>query len=379
MADKLVMMYWDCSSCDSRGIEGTKRECPHCGNPRGKDVKFYMKSGKVRYLNEEESKTKGKGEDWLCSYCETLNSALSDNCQSCGHPRDEDSQSYSTIEQRRSKEEEEGYRLAQEFIDKDKGNTDIGSFGRSPNYNNQRPNNSLTRFLPMLILPLLLVMCIILGIKACSPKTSTFQVNEVTWETYQKVEVYKTFHESDWTVPAGGRVTSTRSEIYDYEKVLDHYEDVQKSRQVKVFDHNETKKEYIDNGDGTATEKTYEVPVYRYDTEYYTEKEPVYRKEPIYKTKYYYDIDRWTVDDVLKLKGTKGIDEIKYAEVKETDKKRMGSRGIGYSCVMTFLDDDKKKNEKKTFSISEEIYNKLEKDKKVMCKYWGDTIQEVLE
>lgn len=81
----------------------------------------------------------------------------------------------------------------------------------------------------------------------------------------------------------------------------------------------------------------------------------------------------------MKLKGTKGIDEIKYAEVKETDNKRMGSRDIGYSCVMTFLDDNKKKNEKKTFSISEEIYNKLEKDKKVMCKYWGDTIQEVLE
>lgn len=132
---------------------------------------------------------------------------------------------------------------------------DIGSFGRSPNYNNQRPSNSLIRFLPMLILPLLLVMCIILGIKACSPKTSTFQVNEVTWETYQKVEVYKTFHESDWTVPAGGRVTSTRSEIYDYEKVLDHYEDVKKSRQVKVFNHNETKKEYIDNGDGTQLKR----------------------------------------------------------------------------------------------------------------------------
>ena len=50
MADKLVMMYWDCSSCDSRGIEGTKRECPHCGNPRGKDVKFYNFADKTPKL-----------------------------------------------------------------------------------------------------------------------------------------------------------------------------------------------------------------------------------------------------------------------------------------------------------------------------------------
>lgn len=56
---KLVMGYWDCPYCSTKHIEGTRRECPSCGKPRGQEVKFYMDG--VRYLSEEESRTKGKG------------------------------------------------------------------------------------------------------------------------------------------------------------------------------------------------------------------------------------------------------------------------------------------------------------------------------
>lgn len=55
---KLVMGYWDCPYCSTKHIEGTKRECPSCGKPRGQEVKFYMDG--VRYLSAEESRTKGK-------------------------------------------------------------------------------------------------------------------------------------------------------------------------------------------------------------------------------------------------------------------------------------------------------------------------------
>lgn len=79
---KLVMGYWDCPYCSTKHIEGTKRECPSCGKPRGQEVKFYMDG--VRYLSEEESRTKGKGADWLCDHCGNYNSALNTRCSSCG-------------------------------------------------------------------------------------------------------------------------------------------------------------------------------------------------------------------------------------------------------------------------------------------------------
>ena len=82
---KLVMGYWDCPYCSTKHIEGTRRECPSCGKPRGQEVKFYMDG--VRYLSEEESQTKGKGADWLCDHCGNYNSALNTRCSSCGAER----------------------------------------------------------------------------------------------------------------------------------------------------------------------------------------------------------------------------------------------------------------------------------------------------
>ena len=60
-----------------------------------------------------------------------------------------------------------------------------------------------------------------------------------------------------------------------------------------MIDHYNTEYSYSDNGNGTFTEHTKQVPVYK--TEYYeeTHQEPVYRQDPVYATKYYYDIDKW--------------------------------------------------------------------------------------
>ena len=40
-----VMGYWDCPVCQTKKIKGTVRDCPNCGAPRGKDVRFYMDGG----------------------------------------------------------------------------------------------------------------------------------------------------------------------------------------------------------------------------------------------------------------------------------------------------------------------------------------------
>ena len=51
-----VMGYWDCPVCQTKKIKGTVRDCPNCGAPRGKDVRFYMDGEDVRLTEEEEKK-----------------------------------------------------------------------------------------------------------------------------------------------------------------------------------------------------------------------------------------------------------------------------------------------------------------------------------
>lgn len=367
MADKLVMGYWDCKYCGSKGIEGTKRECPHCGRPRGEGVKFYLGSDK-RYLTKEESKNKGKGEDWFCEFCETLNSATVSVCESCGAPRETDSKTYSTM--KNESRESSGEVETPEEEEAGTGNSFIQDL---PNHE----NNVLGNIALALVLPLLM-LCLMSVINLAKPKTATFLINSVNWQTTQDVEEYKTVHESDWHVPKGGRVTQKATELFGYNTVVDHYKTVTKSRQERVLDHYETKYSYHNNGDGTFIEKSHQEPVYRTETKYYTEQEPVYRQDPIYKTKYYYDIDKWVVTDTLVLRGNKGLDQFRFAKVEVTDKKRAGAKGTKYTCSATFT-DGKKEGEKQTFILDDEIYKKLAKDAKVKCKYSGGRILEVLE
>ena len=80
---KTIQGYWDCPYCGTVGISGAERICPGCGRPRGTDVTFYMKD-KTEYIDRKEG-----GPDWLCSFCETLNSGQETVCKSCGATRED--------------------------------------------------------------------------------------------------------------------------------------------------------------------------------------------------------------------------------------------------------------------------------------------------
>lgn len=129
------------------------------------------------------------------------------------------------------------------------------------------------------------------------------------------------------------------------------------------------------NGDGTFSESSYQVPVYKNEVQYYTQEEPVYTSVPVYKIKYYYDIDRWTVYDTLLENGSKE-DIIRYADVEISNTKRAGEKDVRYLCSMTFT-NGKKKGQKCDFTISESIYEALNKDMTVKCRYLGNEILEI--
>ena len=356
---KLVMGYWDCSYCSTVKIEGTKRECPNCGRPRGENVKFYMDKEK-KYLTEEESKNKGKGEDWFCEYCDTLNSVTDTVCKSCGAPREENSKTYSSMKKEPKKTEEAK---------------------KEPKPAEKKPDQTVKprkrwKIVTAAIASVLLLAAIIF---ALLPETDAFYIHDVQWKTVQSVEECKTLHKSGWKLPDGARLTDSATELYGYHSVVDHYKTVTKSKKEKVLDHYKTEYKYSDNGDGTFTEKSYEKPVYKYETKQYKEKVPVYRKEPVYKTKYYYDIDKWSVTDKLTKKGSKGKDPIAYAAVTETKKQRAGEKKTYYTCTATIVGDSKAKEKPKKYKISKKLYQTFEKGKKYKCTYAGDEIFDLEE
>lgn len=135
----------------------------------------------------------------------------------------------------------------------------------------------------------LIVIVIVFLLWLLIPITKYSLVTGFSWERNIHVEEYTLCHEDDWSVPNGGKVTQTNSEIHHYDQVIDHYE--HKSREVseQVLDGYDTS--YRDLGNGQC--ETVQTPRYKtvYHTEYYDE--PVYKDVPVYKTKYYYDIDRW--------------------------------------------------------------------------------------
>lgn len=306
---------WDCSYCKTKGIRGLQQTCPNCGKTRGKDTKFYLGNA-PRELTEEESKKVGTKADWYCDYCDSLNSANTTTCKNCG--AEKGSKDYFNMNKKepvhtpkRIREEEYDFEPTQTHYEKPKSNNSysesnpvVNSFPTQEKHSKKRHSVSFNfignHFKPILAC-LLILMIIASAVLICMPRIKEGPVESVRWERTITLQVYKTCHESDWSVPVGGRVTRQASEFHHNEKELDHYETKVEQYTERVQTGTETK--YRDNGNGTFS--SYSVPVYENVQKSRTVQVPVYRNVPVYKTKYYYDIDKWTF---LKNITTEGSD-----------------------------------------------------------------------
>lgn len=283
---KIIEGYWKCSSCNTEDILGRHRECPNCGRPRGDDVTFYMKDTNAAQQDVPNNP------DWYCDYCQSLNSDKDETCKSCGSPKSNSHKNYFDLQSDKKEKVEE---IKQE------------------DFENQKlllKNNvsySLTNIKNIFIyvgIALTLIAGIYLMVQLFSPKSDTLNITNLSWERSITVEQKKTVTENGWSLPSGGRLLYTTSEIKHYDSVVDHYETVikEKSRQV-VSGYETVTTGYEDMGNGYFEEQTTQQPVYT--TEYYTEtsEEPVYRQEPVYQTKYYYEIDRWLYERSITKNG----------------------------------------------------------------------------
>ena len=365
---KIVEGLWDCKYCKSKGIGGSKRECPHCGKPRDTDTKFYM-PGTITYVEEGEANEVSRNPDWVCRFCDCLNPDKVDVCISCGASRTAENLDYFENQNKKEQESKSSSVITEEPradpndsheemkdanvpennivspMDNSEENKQYSLFDKCKNFAGNAASvvgDFLFDSGPVLLV-IALVALIIGGIIFLAvPRTRTVTVDHTYWEQTIEIERYQTVDESGWSLPQNARLHESRREIYEYEQVLDHYEDKTRQLAKQRVDHYEERVVgYKDLGNGYFEEQTERVPVYEtyYETEHY--QEPVYRSEPVYKTKYYYEIDKWLYDRAL---TTSGIDSEPYWA--DTSKLKSDERTSTQKGNYTFRGTDEKGDSK---------------------------------
>lgn len=338
MSERIVRGYWDCPYCDSKDIDGLVDNCPNCGRHKPENVKYHLKGQHVQenkiyktaqvdesdVLSTEElhnagiseEECNGNHKEWVCSYCNSLNNWADKFCTSCGSPKEEADLEYGMQKREKSSnnleeyvflrgDDEESSKYFKEkleekpkIIAEDNNDFTSKSENAEKEYTFKNKLSDLFRLIGGGIADNALPIIMSLIFLFCAgvlfyPHKETVTVTGFEWARNISIEDLRTVQESDWSVPSGGRVYKEQTELKGYVSVIDHYKTVTETKSRQVIDHYDTEYSYSDNGNGTFTEHTRQVPVYK--TEYYeeTHQEPVYRQDPVYATKYYYDIDKW--------------------------------------------------------------------------------------
>jgi len=339
---KLVMGYWDCPFCGAKGVQGDKANCPSCGRARG-EVKFYMKDyqegeireanqrGDVEYVGEEKAQSFSKNPDWYCSFCNSLNSDNADTCGNCGSSRSASEANY--FEMLKKKQQREAANAA-----------------ARPQQPQAKPSRR-----PLIILAALVLVIIGAFMWMNGNKTSgDLLVTGLNWTRTIDIEENRVFSESGWDLPEGAEETSSKRELHHYDRVLDHYENVEVQRTRQVIDHYETYYTYTDNGNGTYTEVPHERPVYTTETYTETERQPIYRQVARYATKHYYNIRRWVYARAVTAEGQDH--SVNWPEVSLGENEREGERHEAYRFT---VENQKKKEAPATYSVDESTWNQL--------------------
>ncbi len=334
---KIVMGYWDCPYCDTKGVRGDQAVCPSCGRPRGQ-VRFYMKgqaqnqarraddTADIEYIDEETARHVNRNPDWYCSFCETLNSDNADTCRSCGASRSDSEANYFQM----------------------RAKLDAARATATP-ATGRRSSKSFLLILAVLALAIVGLFTYLNG----NTTSGDYLLSGVSWERHIQVEQHILYHESGWSVPAGGTITGQRSEVHHYDNVVDHYENVEVQRSRRVIDHYETTYTYNDLGNGLFEQVPHENPVYK--TEYYTdtERRPVYKQVARYQTRYDYDIMRWTPTRTASASGT---DQQPYwPDPQLANDEREGDRAEAYRIRVTNTRD----NSVTTYRMAESDWRQL--------------------
>ena len=355
---KLLEGLWDCKYCDTKGNRGSIRDCPNCGRARDEDTQFYMPNT-ITYVLEEKVQEISKNPDWVCPYCNSLNSDLINTCKSCGAARTSENLDYFSIKEKKLSEDSSTIQKNSKE-DYEDGSTHNNYTHATENVINF-PDFIRNHWKYFVIIPLILAL--IVGIIfLIIPKNEEITIKQFGWEYSIEIEKYQTVEESGWSLPAGARLQYTNLEFSHYQSVFDHYET--NTRQVekqRIVGYEDYVSGYRDLGNGYFEEIIAQRPVYEtyYETETY--EEPVYRNEPVYLTKYYYEIDKWIHERDI---HTKGLDKNPYwGKAILEDNERIANKTEKY-----YITGINSKKEVQSISLDYEVWKNLNVEQTVKLK-----------
>jgi len=264
---------WDCPTCGTTGLLGRDTKCGNCGATRPEGIKFYLPENAPAVANAAQLAIANSGADWICNYCGSSNRVQAPACSDCGAPQGEKHQAVQSV-----------------------NNATLET--PTP----VKPPTRKSRWqLGCLGLIGALVALLIFWFQ---PQQINATVTQTPWQRSIEIEQLTTLVESDWSIPAGGRLLSQQEEIHHYDQVLERYETRSRdvSEQVQVGSES-----YVcgtvDLGNGFFKDRMCDRPVYETRTRTETYEEPIYRDEPVYQPKYTYEIDRWLVNRTPQTSG----------------------------------------------------------------------------
>jgi len=279
VTEELVFEYWDCDKCGQKAIRGDIRNCPSCGNPRSENIKFYLLEGKEEKVEDTVQAEKFKaGADWVCSFCEALNSVTDKNCLSCGASQESSEKNYFEVQK-----EKELKATKSTETEKPADWWEV-KYGKPFNW---MKFNIWT----VLILGSCISSLYYLG-KSHEVK---FQVVDVAWERTIPIMRFTNTEKTDWEDELKGEeIVKLKSsqEIRSYEdrQVGTKMETYDESEQYQSGTRNDCSTSYESTGSGASKKVTScnDVPTYSSRTVQRTRQVPVYQKFPIFGTKVIY-------------------------------------------------------------------------------------------
>lgn len=274
--------YWDCP-CGIKAIRGDITICSGCGHPRDAGVTFYRKEEQRELVSDKAQLEQFKaGPDWVCSFCQKLNSALQEDCPACGHKRFESDKNYFASQ----------------------------NAGRQRKMPEGKASKPWDRRKIIITIGALLSLLVSFFWWAAQTQTVEYQVSNAFWERSIPVERYEWIDREDWLGDVHGEGVlkrSSKQEIRRHERRqvgshIEHYTETERY-QSGTRDEVSTSYESLGNGAGKTVTHHKTVPVYSERSVPKTRQVADYKDFPIYDTKVNYRAKEYQLLNTARAEG----------------------------------------------------------------------------
>ncbi|HSV94538.1 MAG TPA: hypothetical protein VLH94_00970 [Spirochaetia bacterium] len=357
---------WTCNSCNHGPINGRKKLCPMCGNPKDSTETYVASTDNRPFLSDKDMEDRGvdldHGSDEECPYCKARIAPKTQICPQCnGTIKNVGKTKRICPTCSRESNALICPSCGDKTVSKSEQSSSIPPSPPSGNFYTASGDEQPTRTPPWFLIGGIIaaVAIIVFGIiMIFSPKERVGTVVSSSWSCSVPYQEYQYNQHSDWYVPVGGDYISQSDEIHHYDQIYVRTDRVCNNEWEVVGSHNETTYERVcethseysgstttcyDDGTCDTTDdyndvtechsepRTESVDDYGYVE--HCHNEDIYDQVPVYSPYYVYNIWEWVSLNPLTSNGTDNT--IVCPKVSESETARQ-SGNESTTCETTF-------------------------------------------